>query len=158
MIYSSSTFIVDISPFVLNPWYFILHPSHPIFYQSLRLHPAGSGGNGGRNIQKTCPVYSGLFDKTVQNMWTTYLKKICHQTIYLALDWHWRLARNCCLLDKVNELDDGVRQTHVKGANRGDIIIFFNLQLILRQNITENLKNFTLYACLSLWGRTIWRD
>ena len=32
------------------------------------------------------------------------------------------MSLNGCLLDTANELDDGVRQTHVMGANRGDDI------------------------------------
>ena len=51
-----------------------------------------------------------------------FLKKKLPPPYLLGYGVHWRLSLNGCLLDTANELDDGVRQTHVMGANRGDDI------------------------------------
>ena len=58
-----------------------------------------------------------------------FLKKKLPPPYLLGYGVHWRLSLNGCLLDTANELDDGVRQTHVMGANRGDACFFFFLQL-----------------------------
>ena len=49
--------------------------------------------------------------------------KILPPLYLLGFRIHW-IALNCGLLDTANELDDGVGQTHVMGANRGDGMIF----------------------------------
>ena len=50
-----------------------------------------------------------------------------------------RLALNCCIVDTEDELGDGVGQTHVVGANRGDDTMCFSLQWILTLKGKGNL-------------------
>ena len=91
------------------------------------LHITVRGGNGGQNVKKTCPVYS---IKPFITKGTNHFEKNLSPPYLLGFRLHGRLSPNWCLLDTENELDDGVGQTHVVGASRGDDPIFFNVQWI----------------------------